>query len=164
MLAAILTGVTGSTVLVSSGTASAGATYNGECGTGYSVIDSIGLDGGKVFLTYSPASGKNCVVAIRDSAGGSGRLAADVSLAETASVGFAPGIAGGGGGVAPGIAGGAGIAPGIAGGAAGINGDFISGSPARRSEPKYVYAPDSCITWSGSIGRSHFEATSVHCG
>ncbi|MFF2624693.1 spore-associated protein A [Kitasatospora griseola] len=43
------------------------ASYNGACGSGYSVIDSLSVSGGTVFLTYN--SGWNCVVTVRNSSG-----------------------------------------------------------------------------------------------
>jgi hypothetical protein len=55
--------------LISAAPASA-ATYGGECGSGYSVVNSAPIGSkGTVFLTYSAATGKNCVVAKRDTAG-----------------------------------------------------------------------------------------------
>ncbi|WP_062346483.1 hypothetical protein [Herbidospora yilanensis] len=46
------------------------ASYGGECGAGYGVVNSapIGTKG-TVFLTYSSSTGKNCVVAKRNSVG-----------------------------------------------------------------------------------------------
>ena len=50
--------------------AAATATYNGACGTGYSVVNSVPVTGkGTVFLTYNAKSGKNCVVTVRNSPG-----------------------------------------------------------------------------------------------
>ncbi|MFL1378432.1 MULTISPECIES: spore-associated protein A [unclassified Nocardiopsis] len=48
----------------------AAATYGGECGSGYAVVNSapIGTKG-TVFLTYSSSTGKNCAVAKRNAAG-----------------------------------------------------------------------------------------------
>ncbi|MFF8555257.1 spore-associated protein A [Streptomyces sp. NPDC015501] len=67
-----------------SGTASraAAAQYNGACGSGYSVVNSaqIGTKG-TVFLTYSSATGKNCVVTVRNAPGKAVHM--------TASLGFA---------------------------------------------------------------------------
>ncbi|MGW3511276.1 spore-associated protein A [Streptomyces sp. NPDC000994] len=57
-------------VLVFSGSASAAGpnvSYNGACGSGYSVVNwadmQYGL--GTVYLTYSSSTGKNCVVTIQ---------------------------------------------------------------------------------------------------
>ncbi len=41
------------------------ASYNGACGSGYSVIDSLPLAEGTVFLTYNSSNGYNCVVTVR---------------------------------------------------------------------------------------------------
>ncbi|MFE6739630.1 spore-associated protein A [Streptomyces tubercidicus] len=46
------------------------AAYNGACGSGYSVVNSVPVTGkGTVYLTYSAKTGKNCVVTIRNSPG-----------------------------------------------------------------------------------------------
>ncbi|MGW7092617.1 spore-associated protein A [Streptomyces sp. NPDC054874] len=60
----------------------AAAKYNGACGGGYSVVNSaqIGTKG-TVFLTYSSATGKNCVVTVRSTPGKAVHM--------TASLGFA---------------------------------------------------------------------------
>ncbi len=47
-------------------TASA-ATYAGQCGAGFTVIDKIDLRGGTTFLTYDGKT--NCVVTVRDQPG-----------------------------------------------------------------------------------------------
>ncbi|MFE0459577.1 spore-associated protein A [Kitasatospora sp. NPDC058965] len=46
-------------------TAQAAASYNGACGSGYSVIDTLPLAEGTIFLTYNSSNGYNCVVTIR---------------------------------------------------------------------------------------------------
>ncbi|MFD3416622.1 spore-associated protein A [Streptomyces decoyicus] len=44
------------------------AAYNGACGSGYSVVNSVPVTGkGTVYLTYSARTGKNCVVTVRNS-------------------------------------------------------------------------------------------------
>lgn len=55
---------------LAAGTPAYAASYGGECGSGYAVVNSdpIGTKG-TVFLTYSSATGKNCVVAKRNSVG-----------------------------------------------------------------------------------------------
>jgi len=55
---------------LAAGTPAYAASYGGECGSGYAVVNSdpIGTKG-TVFLTYSAATGKNCVVAKRNSVG-----------------------------------------------------------------------------------------------
>ncbi|MEV8095938.1 spore-associated protein A [Kitasatospora sp. NPDC085879] len=62
-------------------TAAHAATYNGACGSGYGVIDSGAVTGGTVFLTYNRSTGKNCVVTVRNTAGGAKYMAARVSKA-----------------------------------------------------------------------------------
>ncbi|MFB6435538.1 spore-associated protein A [Streptomyces sp. NPDC056411] len=50
--------------------APAAAAYNGACGSGYQVVNSVPVTGkGTVYLTYSAKTGKNCVVTIRNSPG-----------------------------------------------------------------------------------------------
>jgi hypothetical protein len=50
--------------------ASAAATYNGVCGSGYKVVNSAPIgSSGTVFLTYNSSNGKNCVVTIRNTSG-----------------------------------------------------------------------------------------------
>lgn len=55
---------------LAAGTPAFAASYGGECGSGYAVVNSdpIGAKG-TVFLTYSAVTGRNCVVAKRNSAG-----------------------------------------------------------------------------------------------
>ncbi|MEV0264831.1 spore-associated protein A [Streptomyces sp. NPDC050617] len=46
------------------------AAYNGVCGKGYNVVNSAPIGSrGVVYLTYSSATGKNCAVTIRNTAG-----------------------------------------------------------------------------------------------
>ncbi|MEV6563856.1 spore-associated protein A [Streptomyces kronopolitis] len=46
------------------------AAYNGACGSGYSVVNSVPVSGkGTVFLTYNAKTGKNCVVTVRNATG-----------------------------------------------------------------------------------------------
>ncbi|MFJ8868494.1 spore-associated protein A [Streptomyces sp. NBC_00111] len=56
--------------LVAAPSASAAAAYNGACGSGYSVVNSgaVGTRG-MTYLTYSAATGKNCIVTIRNTPG-----------------------------------------------------------------------------------------------
>jgi hypothetical protein len=59
----------------------AAATYGGECGAGYNVVNSDPIGGkGTVFLTYSSSTRKNCVVAKRNSAGSPVRIEAGLSI------------------------------------------------------------------------------------
>ncbi|MBO0918830.1 spore-associated protein A [Streptomyces sp. NBC_01260] len=57
--------------LVMAPSASAAVAYNGACGSGYNVIRSLTMSAfGTGYLTYSSATGKNCVV-IMNGTGGS---------------------------------------------------------------------------------------------
>ncbi|MFI7387129.1 spore-associated protein A [Streptomyces sp. NPDC049813] len=48
----------------------ASAAYNGACGAGYKVVNQAPVTGkGTAYLTYSTATGKNCVVMIRTTTG-----------------------------------------------------------------------------------------------
>jgi hypothetical protein len=48
----------------------AAASYGGECGSGYGVVNSAAIGSkGTVFLTYNASNGYNCVVAKRNSTG-----------------------------------------------------------------------------------------------
>ncbi|WNV84395.1 spore-associated protein A [Umezawaea sp. Da 62-37] len=66
------------TALLAPGVASA-ATYNGMCGSGYSVVNSRAVVGGTVFLTYNASTGYNCVVTVRNSPGAKLPMGARVS-------------------------------------------------------------------------------------
>lgn len=60
------------------------ATYGGQCGSGYGVIDALNVTGGTVFLTYSSANGgSNCVVTIRNNAGSNVYMQADIRQSGT---------------------------------------------------------------------------------
>ncbi|MFF7868278.1 spore-associated protein A [Streptomyces qaidamensis] len=53
--------------VIAAPSASAAASYNGACGSGYSVTNSARIgNGGTIFLTYNSSNGYNCVVTIRD--------------------------------------------------------------------------------------------------
>ncbi|MER7792960.1 spore-associated protein A [Streptomyces sp. NPDC097640] len=59
--------------------AEAARAYGGECGVGYVEIDSYHLStGATAYLTFSSASGNNCVVTKRDTVGTALRLGAGV--------------------------------------------------------------------------------------
>jgi hypothetical protein len=73
-------GLAGGMLAMSTATASA-ASYNGVCGSSYAVIDSHGITGGTIFLTYSSSTGKNCVVTVRNTPGSAQPMTAEVSLA-----------------------------------------------------------------------------------
>lgn len=60
------------------------ASYNGVCGSSYGVIDAMSLPGyGTVYLTYSSATGENCVVTIRDNPGTRLFMSAYIELSGT---------------------------------------------------------------------------------
>ncbi|WP_327110022.1 hypothetical protein OHB12_19500 [Nocardia sp. NBC_01730] len=66
-------GITAGMAVFLPATASA-ATYGGQCGKGYAVIDSRDLDGATAFLTYNGKT--NCVVTVRDQPGKPVRMGA----------------------------------------------------------------------------------------
>ena len=56
------------------------AAYNGACGSGYSVIDSLGLsNAGAVYLSLNNSAGKICAVTIRNTPG-TGPMGAEIRL------------------------------------------------------------------------------------
>ncbi|WP_227983770.1 hypothetical protein [Nocardia spumae] len=59
-------GITAAAAVLLPATASA-ASYHGQCGDGFTVIDKHELKGGTVFLTYNGRT--NCVVTVRDKPG-----------------------------------------------------------------------------------------------
>ncbi|GIE36795.1 spore-associated protein A [Actinoplanes italicus] len=68
-IAATAFAMTAAAVLTVSTPAQA-ASYGGECGSGYGVVNSAAIGSkGTVFLTYNASNGYNCVVAKRNSAG-----------------------------------------------------------------------------------------------
>jgi len=69
------------TGLLATAAPAAAATYGGECGSGYSVVnsDSVGSTG-TVFLTYNNSNGRNCVVTKRNSVGSAVLIEAGLSV------------------------------------------------------------------------------------
>jgi len=70
--AAAVFGLAAAGLAVGAAPASAATSYNGACGSGYGVIDSMrvgnGGDGyGTIYLTYNSSNGYNCLVTVRDS-------------------------------------------------------------------------------------------------
>lgn len=64
---AAVAALTGSVLLSSPASA---ASYNGACGSGYSVINSASVgSAGTVFLTYNSSTGYNCAATIRNTRG-----------------------------------------------------------------------------------------------
>ncbi|MFD9127869.1 spore-associated protein A [Kitasatospora sp. NPDC059571] len=64
-LGAAVTTVAAAGVAVTPSVAEA-ASYNGVCGSGYGVIDTLPLAEGTIFLTYNRSNGYNCVVTVRN--------------------------------------------------------------------------------------------------
>ncbi|EYT79382.1 spore-associated protein A [Streptomyces sp. Tu 6176] len=62
-------GLTLAGVAATAGTAEAATSYNGGCGSGYKVIGSKDVGDGIAFITYSSATGYNCVVTVSDTPG-----------------------------------------------------------------------------------------------
>jgi len=61
------------------------ASYNGACGSGYTVIDSRPLSGATVFLTYNGSTGDNCVLTVRDSSGTAQLMNACIKLSTSST-------------------------------------------------------------------------------
>jgi hypothetical protein len=74
-------GITAGVAVYLPATASA-ASYGGQCGTGYNVIDHKDIgDVATIFLTYNNSNGNNCVVTDRNHPGAAIEMSADVSKA-----------------------------------------------------------------------------------
>ncbi|GAA2307569.1 spore-associated protein A [Streptomyces kunmingensis] len=71
---------------VSASTASAAASYNGACGSGYGVIGSKYVGDGRTFLTYNSSTGYNCVVTVSDTPGVAMYMEARLRLHRTDTV------------------------------------------------------------------------------
>ena len=79
--AAAVTATVMAGALTAAAPAYAAATYGGECGSGYGVVNSAAIGTkGTVFLTYSASTGKNCVVAKRNAAGSAVLLEAGLAV------------------------------------------------------------------------------------
>lgn len=83
-VAAIL-GLTAAGTIAATGTASA-ASYNGGCGSGYSVIGSRDVGDGNAYITYNSSNGYNCVVTVSDTPGSSMYLDARLRIHRTDTV------------------------------------------------------------------------------
>ncbi|MDT3398106.1 spore-associated protein A [Streptomyces sp. B1866] len=85
--AAVFAAASIGSVLTAAGASAAATTaaagYNGVCGRGYQVVNSAPI-GRKatVYLTYNPATGRNCVVTQRSAAGPAVWMSAWVQLVE----------------------------------------------------------------------------------
>lgn len=68
----------------SAATAGAAASYNGVCGSGYKVVNSMPVGStGTVYLTYNASNGKNCTVTVRNSTGSPTYMVAYVRNVDT---------------------------------------------------------------------------------
>ncbi|GAA2436790.1 spore-associated protein [Streptomyces glaucus] len=83
-VAAVL-GLTAAGMALSAGTAQA-ASYNGACGSGYSVIDSMNVVDGTVYLTYNASNGYNCVVTVTNTPGTPDVMGANLRLSRNDNV------------------------------------------------------------------------------
>ncbi|MFF4551765.1 spore-associated protein A [Streptomyces sp. NPDC001422] len=76
-------------LLVAAPNASAAASYNGACGSGYSVVNSARIGSyGTIFLTYSSSTGYNCAVTIRDTPDSTSPEVITVYLARSGGAGW----------------------------------------------------------------------------
>jgi hypothetical protein len=66
--------------------AAAAASYNGGCGSGYSVVGSKDVGDGKAFITYNSSTGYNCVVTVSDTQGTAMYLDARLRIHRTDTV------------------------------------------------------------------------------
>jgi hypothetical protein len=69
-----------------SATPAAAASYNGGCGSGYSVIGSKDVGDGNAFITYNSSTGYNCVVTVSDTPGTAMYLDARLRIHRTDTV------------------------------------------------------------------------------
>ncbi|WP_119290568.1 spore-associated protein A [Streptomyces sp. YIM 130001] len=66
------------------GAATAAAGYNGACGSGFGVVNSMPVgSAGTVYLTYNSKTGENCTVTIRNSTGEPTHMVAYVRNVDT---------------------------------------------------------------------------------
>ncbi|MFJ2029401.1 spore-associated protein A [Streptosporangium sp. NPDC087985] len=77
-----LTAVAMAAGTLATATPASAAIYGAQCGSGYSVVNQLHLPDsrGTVFLTYSSATGKNCVVAKRNTSGSAVLIEAGLSV------------------------------------------------------------------------------------
>ncbi|OOC55852.1 MULTISPECIES: spore-associated protein A [Nocardiopsis] len=61
------------------------ASYGGQCGGGYQVVNKAAISGGTVFLAYSGSTGKNCAVVVRSSPGGAVDMDAALKRSDSTS-------------------------------------------------------------------------------
>ncbi|MEU5326441.1 spore-associated protein A [Streptomyces parvus] len=64
--------------------ANAAAAYNGACGSGYAVVNSMAIGTkGMTYLTYNSSTGKNCAVTIRNTPGAATRMIVLINVTGT---------------------------------------------------------------------------------
>jgi len=78
-------GLTVAGMSLTAGTAQA-ASYNGACGSGYSVIDSMNVSDGTVYLTYNGSNGYNCVVTVSNYPGTAMVMSANLRISRNDTV------------------------------------------------------------------------------
>ncbi|WP_431679501.1 spore-associated protein A [Kitasatospora sp. KL5] len=57
------------------------ADYNGVCGSGHHIVDSMSLADDTAFLTYDSSTGQNCAVTVRNSPGSPVYVIASIRVA-----------------------------------------------------------------------------------
>ncbi|AWW39244.1 MULTISPECIES: hypothetical protein [Streptomyces] len=82
---AAVVGMTAAGMIATTGTAQA-ASYNGGCGSGYSVIGSKDVGDGTAYITYNSSNGYNCVVTVSDTPGTAMYLDARLRIHRTDAV------------------------------------------------------------------------------
>ncbi|ANZ20549.1 hypothetical protein SNOUR_36605 [Streptomyces noursei ATCC 11455] len=81
-------GIAAASVIAVPGTADAATAgaYNGVCGPGFVVIDSLPVGNeGTVYLTYQKSSGSNCAVSVRKGTGGPIPMAVSLARSDDSS-------------------------------------------------------------------------------
>ena len=63
----------------------AAASYNGQCGSGYGVVNQASVPGGTVYLTYNNSNGRNCVVVLRSNPGAAMNMDAALKRSDSTS-------------------------------------------------------------------------------
>ncbi|MFV0135630.1 spore-associated protein A [Streptomyces sp. HMX87] len=134
--ASVVLGLTVAGTIAATGTAAA-ASYNGACGSGYSVIDSMDPYDGHTFLTYNSSNGYNgynCVVTVSDRPGTAMYLDARLRLSRNDTVWKSS--------------------------------EMDAGTYKYYAGPVYVYARNSCVDWGSEAGaHSHVRIQyDDHCG
>ncbi|WP_370011222.1 spore-associated protein A [Nocardiopsis sp. LDBS0036] len=67
------------------------ASYGGQCGSGYGVVNEASVNGGTVFLTYNNSNGRNCVVVVRTDPGSAVNMDAALKRSDSTSWDTDPG-------------------------------------------------------------------------